>query len=78
MASNPDHKETLGFNDFSCFKPSPCAILIAMDKNITKIATELTITQAQVATVLDLLAEGATIPFIARYRKDINRLRQIK
>ncbi|MBF0842990.1 hypothetical protein IR117_00040, partial [Streptococcus danieliae] len=41
-----------------------------MDKNITKIATELTITQAQVATVLDLLAEGATIPFIARYRKD--------
>ncbi|MBJ6745916.1 RNA-binding transcriptional accessory protein [Streptococcus sp. 121] len=41
-----------------------------MDKNITRIAEELTITQTQVQTVLDLLAEGATIPFIARYRKD--------
>ncbi|MBG9367189.1 Tex family protein [Streptococcus sp. NLN64] len=41
-----------------------------MDKNITRIAEELTITQTQVQTVLDLLAEGATIPFMARYRKD--------
>lgn len=70
LASNLNREETLGFNYFFCFKPSPCAILIVMDKNITKIATELTITQAQVETVLDLLAEGATIPFIARYRKD--------
>lgn len=57
-------------NNFSCPKHEPYAILIAMEKNITRIAEELTITQSQVQTVLDLLAEGATIPFIARYRKD--------
>ena len=34
------------------------------------IASKLTIKSSQVATVLQLLAEGATIPFIARYRKD--------
>ncbi|HEY8734609.1 MAG TPA: Tex-like N-terminal domain-containing protein, partial [Puia sp.] len=34
------------------------------------IAEKLKIRSAQVDTVLSLLAEGATIPFIARYRKD--------
>ncbi|MFC4230273.1 Tex family protein [Parasediminibacterium paludis] len=34
------------------------------------IATKLNIKPSQVATVLALLAEGSTIPFIARYRKD--------
>ncbi len=34
------------------------------------IASKLTIKVSQVATVLQLLAEGSTIPFIARYRKD--------
>lgn len=34
------------------------------------VAAKLNIREQQVATVLQLLAEGATIPFIARYRKD--------
>ncbi len=34
------------------------------------IADKLKIRSQQVETVLTLLAEGATIPFIARYRKD--------
>ena len=35
-----------------------------------RIADKLNIRSRQVETVLSLLAEGATIPFIARYRKD--------
>jgi len=34
------------------------------------IAAKIQVKQSQVAAVLALLAEGATIPFIARYRKD--------
>src|SRR6476660_483085 len=34
------------------------------------IAGKLNLRSAQVQTVLELFAEGATIPFIARYRKD--------
>ena len=37
---------------------------------IPKIAAELKISQGQVAAVAALLDEGATIPFIARYRKE--------
>jgi uncharacterized protein len=35
-----------------------------------KVGAELKITQSQVAATAKLLAEGATIPFIARYRKE--------
>ncbi|HEY9775444.1 MAG TPA: Tex family protein [Planktothrix sp.] len=35
-----------------------------------KIAAELGISPAQVSAVIELLTEGATIPFIARYRKE--------
>ncbi len=38
---------------------------------ITKTASELKITEKQVEIVLELLAEGATVPFIARYRKNL-------
>ena len=42
-----------------------------MNEEIIKsIAEELKITQAQVKVTLSLLEEGATVPFIARYRKD--------
>ena len=42
-----------------------------MDEVIIKsIAEELKISQAQVQVTLNLLEEGATVPFIARYRKD--------
>ena len=42
-----------------------------MDKNIHLIASELNIKTAQVEIVINLLAEGATIPFMARYRKEV-------
>ena len=42
-----------------------------MEKNITKIASELKLTDKQVEAVINLLTEGATIPFIARYRKEV-------
>ncbi|PIU99891.1 MAG: hypothetical protein COS57_17630, partial [Syntrophobacterales bacterium CG03_land_8_20_14_0_80_58_14] len=35
-----------------------------------KIAAELHIGNAQVAVTAQLLGEGATVPFIARYRKE--------
>jgi protein Tex len=39
--------------------------------NTSRIASELKLTRPQVECVVDLLAEGATIPFIARYRKEL-------
>jgi protein Tex len=38
--------------------------------HVTKIATELKLRPAQVHATAALLAEGATVPFIARYRKE--------
>ena len=35
-----------------------------------QIAQELSINTKQVETVIELLEEGSTIPFIARYRKE--------
>ena len=42
-----------------------------MQPNISKIANELKLTTNQVEAVINLLTEGATIPFIARYRKEV-------
>ncbi len=39
--------------------------------NISRIASELNISTQQVEVVVDMLAEGATIPFMARYRKEM-------
>jgi protein Tex len=41
-----------------------------MEKNIARIASELKVSANQVQVVIELLAEGATIPFMARYRKE--------
>ncbi len=41
-----------------------------MDKINRQIAGELGVNAAQVAAVVDLLSEGSTVPFIARYRKE--------
>ncbi|MDJ0722679.1 MAG: Tex family protein [Desulfobacterales bacterium] len=38
--------------------------------HLSRVATELSIAPAQVESVAALLAEGATVPFIARYRKE--------
>ena len=42
-----------------------------MDKKYEKISQDLGVTLKQIDTVLSLTAEGVTIPFIARYRKDM-------
>lgn len=39
--------------------------------NIRKVAIELSIDAKQVTSTIDLLDEGATIPFISRYRKEM-------
>ena len=41
-----------------------------MDKINQRIATELGVAPGQVAAAVELLGEGATVPFIARYRKE--------
>lgn len=41
-----------------------------MDKINQRIATELGVSPNQVTAAVDLLGEGATVPFIARYRKE--------
>ncbi len=38
---------------------------------IGKVASELTLKPSQVAATAELLAEGGTVPFIARYRKEV-------
>ncbi len=40
------------------------------DKHIKTIAKELNISETQVKSTLALLSQGATIPFVARYRKE--------
>ena len=41
-----------------------------MQSILTRIATELAVNEKQVAVTVELLDEGATVPFIARYRKE--------
>ena len=42
-----------------------------MDKIIKQIAEELEIREVQVKNTINLIDEGNTIPFIARYRKEV-------
>src|ERR1700748_2159815 len=42
-----------------------------MESHNKKIALELSITEKQVSTTAGLLDEGATVPFISRYRKEL-------
>ncbi len=44
-----------------------------MEKLIAPIASTLNVGYAQVKNTLDLLADGNTIPFIARYRKEVTK-----
>jgi protein Tex len=43
----------------------------SMQKIIQQIASEIKITEQQVRAAVDLLDGGATVPFIARYRKEV-------
>lgn len=53
------------------------------NKIISTLSKNLNIKEDQIKAVLDLLAEGATVPFIARYRKEVtgaldeNQIREI-
>ncbi len=42
-----------------------------MDKIQNQIASEINANPAQVASAIKLLNEGATVPFISRYRKEV-------
>lgn len=42
-----------------------------MTSHYKKIAAELSVAEKQVAATVDLLDEGATVPFISRYRKEM-------
>lgn len=62
----------LGISTFNL--PMPHQFLLGEVMNgayIPKIAQELSLTPKQVQATADLLKEGATIPFIARYRKEV-------
>ncbi|MGL6156452.1 MAG: Tex-like N-terminal domain-containing protein, partial [Ralstonia mannitolilytica] len=42
-----------------------------LQKIVSRIAVELAVRPQQVAAAVQLLDEGATVPFIARYRKEV-------
>ena len=47
-------------------------LTLSQPRNLTAaIATELNLGSSQVQAAVDLLAEGATVPFISRYRKEV-------
>lgn len=52
------------------FAKPPLAGLVVLDKILLQIAAELKVRPAQVNTAVELLDGGATVPFIARYRKE--------
>ena len=45
---------------------------VGLDVALPRLVEELSITPRQIASVAKLLAEGNTIPFIARYRKEVH------
>lgn len=49
-------------------KPNPIS-----KEHVAEIASELNVSDRQVASVVELLADGNTIPFIARYRKEVTQ-----
>ena len=54
--------------------PAPLGVkrsVMAMNSIEQQIASELGVRGEQVAAAVELLGEGATVPFIARYRKEM-------
>ena len=51
--------------------PAVAAETESSEPHVVKIAAELTLCATQVRATAALLAEGATVPFIARYRKEV-------
>src|SRR5829696_6166518 len=50
---------------------TPVSTTLPNPDHVLRLAHELNVKVAQVAATAQLLAEGATVPFIARYRKEI-------
>ena len=44
---------------------------MTIDSKVSTISAELALNAKQVESVLSLLEEGGTVPFIARYRKEV-------
>ncbi|TVP93440.1 MAG: RNA-binding transcriptional accessory protein, partial [Pseudomonadaceae bacterium] len=42
-----------------------------MESIVSRLATELAVRPQQVSATISLLDEGASVPFIARYRKEV-------
>jgi uncharacterized protein len=66
MSSDPVHDSP---SDFSSSQPSATRVASTYDP-VPLLAAELTLPRSGVSAVVALLAEGATVPFIARYRKE--------
>ena len=67
--STPLPGEVPAPHDFAAIDNAPAAKPFAFDP-VPVLAEELTLPHAGVSAVVKLLAEGATVPFIARYRKE--------
>ena len=55
------------------YRPAPAGSIewvTMIDVEIARIVQELHLTQGQVQATVGLLDDGATVPFIARYRKE--------
>jgi protein Tex len=64
-------KNILGINHFISFLFLQGKIHTMENQHIRKIAQEINASQEKVQATVELLDEGATVPFIARYRKEI-------
>ena len=49
---------------------APTRVSFDLSRTVTAIASEFGIAPTQVRGAVDLLSDGCTIPFIARYRKE--------
>jgi uncharacterized protein len=69
--STDDRRRDAMEGTFMSDLPAVAAEVPSSEPHVAKIAAELTLRAAQVRATAALLAEGATVPFIARYRKEV-------
>jgi protein Tex len=70
VVSNCDAVQAAGAAAVADCAPSSIDPIFALEKILLQIAAELNVRPAQVNAAVDLLDGGATVPFIARYRKE--------
>jgi len=59
-----------GYGTLARFVFRPLALPLTMQQIVRQLAAEIRITETQVRAAVELLDGGATVPFIARYRKE--------